>query len=90
MVDSTNVYPHVRAGLPARARYWQRPVAAVLFDVPLDIVETQNAARDRVVPAEAVRDLHRQFPTTAQLRKEGFRTVHLISELTAAAAGRRR
>jgi predicted kinase len=85
LVDSTNLFPHVRAGLLARARYWQRPATAVLFDVPLATVETQNATRDRVVPTHVVRDLHRQLPTAAQLRREGFRTVHLASELTAAA-----
>jgi predicted kinase len=43
LVDSTNVFPHVRAGLLARARYWQRPAVAVLFDVPLSTVEARNA-----------------------------------------------
>ncbi|MFC9602472.1 AAA family ATPase [Streptomyces niveus] len=50
VVDSTNVFGHVRAGLTARARYWQRPAVAVLFDVPLATAEGQNAARGRVVP----------------------------------------
>ncbi|MFF4227425.1 AAA family ATPase [Streptomyces abikoensis] len=82
VVDSTNIYPHVRAGLLARARYWQRPAAAVLFDVPLPIVEAQNAARDRVVPVHILREHHRLLPTADQLHSEGFGVVHLASELT--------
>ncbi|WP_414170915.1 AAA family ATPase (plasmid) [Streptoverticillium reticulum] len=85
VVDSTNVYTHVRAGLLARARYWQRPTAAVLFDIPLVVVEAQNAARNRVVPTHVLHDLHAQLPTRDQLHHEGFGTVRLASELTAAA-----
>ncbi|MFF8423154.1 AAA family ATPase [Streptomyces sp. NPDC015680] len=85
LVDSTNLLPHVRAGLIARARYWQRPVAAVLFDVPLDVAEAQNASRERVVPRHVVRELHQLLPTVDQLRAEGFGTVYLASEMPATA-----
>ncbi|MEU6353190.1 ATP-binding protein [Streptomyces sp. NPDC047072] len=88
IIDSTNVMAHVRAGLLARARYWQRPTAAVLFDVPLATVEAQNASRDRVVPVHVVRELHDLTPTREQLLTEGFGTVHLASELATAGAGR--
>ncbi|MGW3653556.1 AAA family ATPase [Streptomyces sp. NPDC000878] len=87
ILDSTNIEPHLRAGLLARARYWQRPTIAVLFDVPLAMVEAQNASRDRVVPAHVVRDLHELTPTREQLLAEGFGTVHLASELATAGAG---
>ncbi|MEV4505439.1 ATP-binding protein [Streptomyces klenkii] len=89
LVDATNIYPHVRAGLLARARYWQRPATAVLFDIPMETAQARNAGRDRVVPASVLRDLHPQLPTAGQLRSEGFGTVHLVSEL-AAAGGRMR
>ncbi|MFD4224726.1 AAA family ATPase [Streptomyces griseus] len=82
IADSTNVALPDRAGLLARARYWQRPAVAVLFDVPLATVEAQNAARDRVVPVHVVRDFHRQMPTVDQLHTEGWTTVHLASALT--------
>lgn len=81
LVDSTNIHAHVRAGLLARARYWQRPIAAVLFDVPLATAQHQNAGRDRVVPGHVLSDLHAQLPTADQLRCEGFTAVHLASEL---------
>lgn len=88
ILDSTNVMAHVRAGLLARARYWQRPTMAVLFDVPLATVEAQNASRDRVVPVHVVRELHELTPTREQLLDEGFGTVHLVSELATVGAGR--
>ncbi|MFG2600727.1 AAA family ATPase [Streptomyces sp. NPDC048462] len=83
LVDSTNVFAHVRAGLLARTRYWQRPAVAVLFDVPLATVEAQNAGRDRVVPLHVVREHHQLLPDADQLHHEGFAAVHLISELLA-------
>ncbi|MDQ1022358.1 AAA family ATPase [Streptomyces afghaniensis] len=88
ILDSTNVMGHVRAGLLARARYWQRPTSAVLFDIPLATVEAQNASRDRVVPLHVVRELHELTPSREQLLAEGFDTVHLASELATAGAGR--
>ncbi|MEU9678704.1 AAA family ATPase [Streptomyces parvus] len=80
VVDSTNLHPHVRVGLLARARYWQRPTVAALFDVPLDTALTRNAARSRVVAPNVVTDLHQMLPTTEQLTAEGFDTVHRISD----------
>jgi predicted kinase len=80
VVDSTNLMPHVRAGLLARARYWQRPTTAVLFDVPLAVAEVQNAARSRVVPTDVLHAQHQQLPSIEQLRSEGFgKVVHLAS-----------
>ncbi|GAA4694313.1 AAA family ATPase [Streptomyces youssoufiensis] len=89
VVDSTNVFPHVRAGLLARARYWRRPAVAVLFDLPLPTVEAQNAGRDRVVPLHIVREHHQLLPGLADLRQEGFDAVHPLSELLATGALRR-
>lgn len=81
LVDSTNVHGHVRAGLLARARYWQRPAVAVLFDVPLATVEARNASRDRAIPVRIVREHHQLLPNADQLYGEGFAKVHLISDL---------
>ncbi|KAB2587717.1 AAA family ATPase [Streptomyces arboris] len=81
LIDSTNVHAHTRASLLARARYWQRPTAALLFDVPLETALAQNRTRARVVPPDVVRDLHHLLPTPEQLRGEGFGTVYRVSEL---------
>lgn len=80
VVDSTNLHPHVRAGLLARARYWQRPAVAVLFDVPLDTALARNSTRSRVVDPHVVTDLHQRLPTAEQLTVEGFGAVHRISD----------
>ncbi|MEU5372487.1 AAA family ATPase [Streptomyces sp. NPDC005951] len=82
VVDSTNLHAHVRAGLLARALYWQRPTVAVLFDVPLDTVLTRNFTRSRVVDPRVVTDLHQMLPTAEQLTAGGFGTVHRISDGT--------
>ncbi|WP_301274322.1 AAA family ATPase [Streptomyces sp. RKCA744] len=83
VVDSTNVLPHVRAGLLARARYYQRSSVAIFFDLPLDICQARNTARARQVPKDVVRELHQMTPTAEQLTAEGFtsiRTVHLTCD----------
>ncbi|MER6393920.1 ATP-binding protein [Streptomyces sp. NPDC001523] len=85
IVDSTNVHVHVRNGLLARARYWQRPAIAVLFDLPLATVEARNAGRDGAVPVHIVREHHQLLPTPARLYDEGFTGVYRISELAAGA-----
>lgn len=78
VVDSTNVFPHVRAGLLARARYYQRPAVAVLFDLPLDICQARNTARTRQVPPDVLRELHQMAPTAEQLAAEGFISIRTV------------
>ncbi|WP_274919444.1 ATP-binding protein [Streptomyces sp. WZ-12] len=89
LVDSTNVFAHVRAGLLARAGYWQSPVVAVLFDVPLATAQAQNAERERVVSSHVLDDLQAHLPTVDQLHAEGFTAVHLASALIPTAGGAR-
>ncbi|MFE9222796.1 AAA family ATPase [Streptomyces lavendulae] len=84
VVDSTNVPAHARNGLLARARCWQRPAIAVLFDVPLATVEARNAGRDRAVPVRIVREHHQLLPTPARLYDEGFTGVYRLSDLDTA------
>ncbi|WP_308188165.1 AAA family ATPase [Streptomyces sp. DH7] len=83
VIDATNLRSSDRGWFLARARHWQRPPVAVLFDVPLATVQAQNAARDRVVPSHVVHEFHSLMPTTAQLHDEGWDTVHLASTFTA-------
>lgn len=79
LVDATNVMPHVRAGLLARARYFQRPAVAVLLDVPLATCLARNHSRARRVPDEILRAQHEQLPTADQLRAEGFTDIHTLT-----------
>ncbi|AGP57366.1 AAA family ATPase [Streptomyces rapamycinicus] len=78
VVDSTNVLPHVRAGLLAHARYYQRPAVAILFELPLAICQARNAARTRQVPQDVVRELHQTTPTAEQLAIEGFTDIRTV------------
>ncbi|WP_282206847.1 AAA family ATPase [Kitasatospora fiedleri] len=75
VVDSTALLPHVRAHLLARARYWQRPCAAVLFEVSLERRRLLNGARERVVPDHVLVDQERLLPTAEELLGEGFTHV---------------
>ncbi|MFF2123529.1 AAA family ATPase [Kitasatospora sp. NPDC058184] len=79
VVDSTALLPHVRASLLARARYWQRPACAVLFEVPLETRRELNAGRERVVPDHVLVDQEQQVPTQAQLLAEGFVRVDRVT-----------
>jgi predicted kinase len=79
VVDSTGLYAHVRAGLLARARYWQRPCSAVLFDVALERRQAQNLARERVVPDHVLLDQERLVPTAELLLGEGFARVETVT-----------
>lgn len=82
VVDATNVLPHVRAGILAAARYYQRPAEGVLFTVPLTECLRRNAARERQVPAHVLHTQHTQLPSREQLLTEGFTHVHTIEEGT--------
>ncbi|MFJ6140526.1 AAA family ATPase [Kitasatospora sp. NPDC092286] len=79
VVDSTALLAHVRAGLLARARYWQRPCSAVLFEVPLESRRLLNAGRERVVPDHVLVDQEHQVPTMEQLLAEGFAHVDRVT-----------
>lgn len=81
IVDSTNVMPHVRRTLLARARYWQVLAYAVLFDLPRALCEAQNAGRARQVPPEVLRAQHAQLPNVEQLLSEGFTDVQVVSDM---------
>ncbi|GAB2891789.1 AAA family ATPase [Streptomyces mayteni] len=89
VLDSTNLLAHVRAKILARARAYQRPCVAVLFnDVDLDECIRRNAGRDRQVPLEILRWQHTLIPSREQLVAEGFTEV-LPAHAEALAGGAR-
>jgi protein phosphatase len=55
VVDATNVQPRARHPLVRMARETGVPVVAIVLDLPEELVLARNAARDRVVPEDAVR-----------------------------------
>ncbi|WP_405740442.1 AAA family ATPase [Streptomyces sp. NBC_01525] len=83
IVDSTNVFAHVRAGLLARGRYYDRPITVVLFTTPRTLCEQRNAARDRRVPVDVIHAQDTSRPTREQLLAEGFTDIRLAPPTTA-------
>lgn len=82
-LDSTNVEPHIRAGLIERARRHHRPVVTLRFLPPLDTCLARNAKRpaNRRVPADALAwqyGLARAAVPQALLA-EGFTAAHDIT-----------
>ncbi|WP_327332946.1 AAA family ATPase [Streptomyces anulatus] len=76
--DSTSITPAARADLLARAGAFNRPAVAILFDTPLEVCEARNAARERTVRIDVLREMHSQLPDAEQLLGEGFTAVHHI------------
>ncbi|MEU6946570.1 ATP-binding protein [Streptomyces sp. NPDC046316] len=88
-VDSTNVEPHVRAGLLELARRHGRQAFALRFPVDLDTCLARNAQRaaDRRVPEATLRWQHdlAQEATPEALLREGFTEVHDLPDVDPAA-----
>lgn len=79
VVDATNAQPHARRALVSRARRAGVAAAAIVFDLPRDVVQARNAARPgRVVEADVV-DRHldavRAALADGRLTSEGFAPV---------------
>jgi polynucleotide kinase-phosphatase len=80
VVDATNVQPSARAGLIEVARDHDVLAVAIVLDVPEDECWARTQARSdrhfgRAVLARQGRDLRRSL---RGLRREGFRTVHVL------------
>ncbi len=86
VVDATNLWPRRRARHLRVARAHGRPVVAIRFDVPLDVLVERNAARERRVPVGGLVTMARQLrdavpPET--LRAEGVDVVLDAAEVYA-------
>jgi protein phosphatase len=81
VADATNLEHGDRRWLVKAAHYYNRPCAAMLFDIPLEICLSRNANRARVVPEEAVIRQHQFFQESLKsVRQEGFDAVYVINE----------
>lgn len=80
-VDATNVDAWARRRLLAVAQRHDRPAAAIVFDLPLELCLRRNTERtDRRVPVAAVRRQHAKMrDSLAGLEKEGFRSIDVLS-----------
>lgn len=81
VVDATSVTPAARRTLVELARAHDVLPVAIVFDLERGLCLERNAARDtRQVPAEVVRRQSHQLRRSLRgLRREGFRTVHLLT-----------
>jgi protein phosphatase len=79
VVDATNTDWMWRARLLADARRDKRPAIAIVFNLPLDVCLSRNAARSRTVPASVIRrqvgDVVRDVD---RLDLEGFAAIHVL------------
>jgi predicted kinase len=83
VVDATSVEGWARERLLAVARRFQRPAAAIVFDLPLATCLERNAVRaDRRLPAAAIRRQHARMRASLEgLAGEGFAPIAVLSTL---------
>ncbi len=56
-IDATNLTRKDRRPYVKTAELYDADIEAIFFDTPLEICMKRNAARNRVVPEEAIRDM---------------------------------
>ena len=88
VVDATSVQPEARAPLVALAREHDVLPVAIVLDLPASVCEARNAARaDRDFGAHVIRRQHAALRKSVRnLKREGFRTVHVLRSADEAAA----
>jgi protein phosphatase len=81
VVDATHVYPEDRAKLVTLAREHDVLPVAIVFDVPLTTLRERNKGH-RDLPNDAIGRQHDALRRSIRhLAKEGFRMVHILSEM---------
>lgn len=82
VIDATNVQPSARKPLVELAREHDVLPVAIVLDVPERVCVERNAARtDRDFGGHVVRRQHDQLRRSLRgLRREGFRTVHVLDD----------
>ncbi len=87
VVDATNVQASARRSLLALAKEHDALAVAIVLDVPPGVAAERNAARpDRDFGAHVVKRQHDQLRRSVRgLRREGFRTVHVLDSVEAVA-----
>ena len=83
VIDATNVQPEDRESLIALARRYYCNAAAIVFDLPGEILEKRSRERtDRDIPSQVIsRQLEQMRDSLGNLKNQGFRFIfHLDSE----------
>lgn len=88
VVDATNVQASARRSLLALAKEHDVLAVAIVLDLPVGVAVERNASRpDRAFGAGVVKRQHDQLRRSLRaLRREGFRTVHVLDTLEDVAA----
>jgi len=72
-IDATNLTRKERRPYIKKADLYDAEVEAVFFDTPIEVCMERNAARHRIVPEEAIREMARKLrPPTFD---EGFNRI---------------
>ena len=84
VVDATNVQPEGRTALIALAKEHDVLPVAIVLDVPVAVCRERNRSRaDRPFGEHVIRRQHDQLRRSLRgLEKEGFRTVHRLTDPT--------
>lgn len=81
VADATNLSPNLRRRLIRLGRRYDSPLAAIAFDLPLEICRARNASRGRVVPGEALERQYKLLKTALkQVPQEGFDFLFILDE----------
>lgn len=79
VADATHLKPEDRRLLVRLARLFGFNATLIVFDVPLETCLARNAARNRIVPEDALRNQHALLETALeQVGKEGFDKVVVL------------
>lgn len=76
-IDATHLTPAERAPYIGMGRAYGAAVEAVFFDTPLPVCLERNAARDRVVPEEAMKAMAAKLVPPDL--SEGFARIEIIA-----------
>jgi predicted kinase len=81
VADATNLKAEDRRPMIELANRFGFNLAAIIFNVSLDVCLARNAGRTRSIPAEAIMVQHSLLPPThASIRHEGFHYVFVVDE----------
>jgi predicted kinase len=84
VADATNLESFDRREMIKTARWFNFKAAALVLDIPLETCLERNAARERVVPEEALTRQFEKFESSLKsIRQEGFNYVFMLDRESA-------
>jgi protein phosphatase len=87
VADATNLKREDRKPFAKIARWYNYNLAAIIFDIPLDVCLARNRSRDRVVPEDALRAQYELLVMTLRtINREGFNYVYILDEMNQSSA----